>query len=373
MDNATNFGALEKLKVTKYITYVLTAGRNKTFWQSASNGFMGRNVNDYSKPVHYVDQFMKNDSGNRAVMPLVLDLSGDPVANDNILEGNEEELVADYQEITLGQMRKAVRNKGRLSDRATVINFRSQAKEKLANWLAQKTDEIFFLVASGIPFTTNLDGSARAASSELPQLAFASQVSAPSTNRQLFAGTATNTATLTASDKMSWDFLLTAKAQAVYKKIKPITVDGKSTWGVVMNPFQARDLQMDSSYKTAVQNGAERGKDNPLFAGAFVRVSGLALFDHNLVANTYGLASGSKWGSGGTVDGAQAILFGAQAIGYAMIAAPSWDEESKDFGNRNAIAYGTICGFAKAVYKSAVDGNAKEDFGIMSLYTAAKQ
>jgi N4-gp56 family major capsid protein len=372
-NNATDFGKMEALRVTKYVTYVMMAGRNRSFWQGESNGLMGRNLSDVTKPVHYVDQMTKTPNGNKAIVPMVLDLTTEAIVNDNKLEGNEESLVADHQEVLIGQIRKAVKSAGRLSDRSTVINFRATAKERLSRWNTDVHDELFFQVASGIGFDKRLNGSSRASSSELAQLPFASQVSAPTSNRKLFAGTATGVSSLTAADTMSWDLLVKAKADAMYRKIKPIRVNGKDTWGVVMNPYQARDLKLDDDYKNAVKDGATKGDTNNLFTGAFVKVDGLALFDHNLVANTYGLTSGvDKWGSGYTVDGAQALLFGAQALGYALVDAPSWDEsDSTDYGNNSGIAYAVLMGIVKNVFKTAEDGT-KQDFGIISIYTAAK-
>jgi N4-gp56 family major capsid protein len=371
---ATDFGSLEKLRVTKYSTYVMMAGRDQSFWLRPDNGFLGKNINDASKPVHYVDQFTKTDKGLKAIIPLVLDLVNDGVVNDNEMEGNEEEMVADYVEIELGMLRNALKSKGRLSDQATVINFRATGKEKLAFWLGDKLDELLFLVASGITLDKKLDGSTRASSSQWTQLAFNSQITAPSSARKLFAGTATSTSGLTASDTMSWSLLLNAKAYCINKKIKPMRINGKPQWGVVMHPYQSRDLKKDSDYKNAVQYGQERGDKNPLFTGAFVNVDNLVLFEHNKVANTFGLTSGvDKWGSGNTVDGAQALLFGSQALGYAMIDEPFWDEsDKKDYGNRSGIAYSTMTGFIKSVFKSLTDSSTKQDFAIISIYTACK-
>src|SRR5690606_22470028 len=119
---------------------------------------------------------------------------------------------------------------------------------------------------------------------------------------------------IASSNKMSWGLLVKAKAFAVTKRIKPIRSGGKDYWCVVMSPQQARDLKLDTDYKTIVANGGDRGDKNPLFKGNFAMVDGLYLFEHNKVPTTYGLAS--KWGASNNVDGAQAMLFGAQALGY---------------------------------------------------------
>ena len=63
-----------------------------------------------------------------------------------------------------------------MSEQATVLQFRTQAKDKLAFWLADTTDELGFLTCAGRAYSLNTDGSSRSATSQLPQLSFASDV-----------------------------------------------------------------------------------------------------------------------------------------------------------------------------------------------------
>ncbi len=88
---------------------------------------------------------------------------------------------------------------------------------------------------------------------------------------------------------------------------------------------------------------------------------------------TLGLASGSKWGSGSTLDGAQALLLGGQAIGYASLGDPRFEEaEITDYKNQPGIATGMMFGLVKPQFVAPVEGT-KQDFGVMSLYTAANE
>jgi hypothetical protein len=95
------------------------------------------------------------------------------------------------------------------------------------------------------------------------------------------------------------------------------------------------------------------------------------LHEHNKVYSTLGASSGSKWGSGGTVEGAQALMLGAQALGFARIGDPEWAEsDNTDYGNKPGIGYGRMMGMLKPQFRSRYDDNADEDFGVISLYTA---
>lgn len=373
----TDFASLTPIQKKLYSAQVMQAGRDQSFFMG-QNGFMSSGLSDSTKPIHYVNELTETERGSKCVMPLVLDLQGDGVVDDNDMEGNEESLVADYIQIQISQLRHASKLRGKMSEQKTVIRFRAQAKDKLAFWQSEKVDEILFLMASGVAYTKTLKGATRDVNSQFPSLAFAADVSAPSSGRALYSGTATSTATLTTSDKMTYTLLVKAKALAVRKKLKPIKVSGTNSYVVVMSPEQARDLKNDSDYKTAAANAMKRGTDNPLFTGAFIMIDGLYLYEHNKVYNTLNATSGTaKWGSGSNVDGAQALLMGAQALGWARIGDPEWNEsDNTDYGNKSGISYGMMVGAIKAKFKCLEDldssGNpTSQDFSIISIYTAA--
>lgn len=307
-------------------------------------------------------------------MPLVTDLTGGGVVGDNQLEGNEEALLTDSQTIQIDQLRNGVRSKGRMSEQETTLRFRVQAKDALSFWLADSIDELAFLTAAGRAYTLNLDGSTRGAS-QWPAFTFAADVVAASTNRVIYAGSATSEATLTAADKMTWNLIIKAKAFAKRKRIRPIRAGGKLYYILVLSTEQCRDLEQDTDYKTLTAQAMPRGMDNPLFTNAKRVVSDVVIYDHAKVYNTLGLSSGSKWGSGSTIDGAQAMLMGAQALGFAQLAGAAdsgyVESDSTDYGNRPAIGIGRIIGYLKPQYKSRYDSQTREDYGLVTLKTAA--
>lgn len=365
----TDFGALSPARKRVWSERTWQQGRDASFW--FANGMVGSGTEDATKPIHLVTELTATERGDKCIMQLIADLHDDGTVGDNKLEDNEEDMVNDEQTITLDQLRHAVKNKGKMSEQRTVIRFRAMARNKLAFWLGDKLDELMFLTISGRPYTLMLDGSARSASSQLPNLAFASDVVAASTNRILYAGgTAENN--ITASDTMDWEFIVGAAAFARRKRIKPVRIKGKEYFAIVMSPEQARDLKRSNSYMTNVGRAQVRGDSNPLFTGAFAVIDNVMLYEHPKVFNTQGLSSGNKWGAGGTVDGAQAMLYGAQALGFARIGDPVFAEsDNRDYENRNGLAYGRIIGMLKPQFISRYDANATEDFGTIALKTAA--
>lgn len=363
----TDFGGLSAAQKKVWSGKLWKQFRDESFWMS--NGFIGQDIN---KPVQRVTELTKTTRGLECVMQLVNDLEGDGIAGDNDINGNEEQMVNDAQIIKIDLLANAVKSKGQMSEQATVIRFREQAKDKLGFWLPDKIDEMMFLTAAGRAFTLNTDLSTRGVS-QLPQLEFASSVTASSTNRIKYAGSATSEGTLTASDKMSWAVCVGAKTYARRQGIRPIRQGGKEYYAMVMSPEQRRDLLLDSTYQTIVSRAAERGSKNPLFNNALAVVDGLILYEHRKVINTTGLTSGvDKWGSGQTVEGAQATLMGAGALGFTTLGGGEWLEgDQNDYGRKPAVGYQQMLGMLKPQYKPTASASAAEDYGVIAVKTAA--
>lgn len=367
---ATDFGALDGARVRSWAGEIWKAYRDNSFW--FTNGFIGESQSDMNKPIYRVTDLSDNGKGGlECVMQLVLDLEEDGTAGDNKLEGNEESLINDAQIIKVDQLRHGVRSKGQMAEQATVVRFRSEAKEKLGFWLPNKLDELMFLTASGRAYSLKTNGASRG-TTQLTQLKFAADVAASTTNRIKYAGSATSEGSLTASDKMSWQVIVNARQYAVRNGVRPIRDRGKDYYVMVLTPEQVRDLLLDSTYQTIVSRAADRGSQNPLFTNAIAVVQGVVIYEHRKVFNTTGLASASKWGAGGLVEGAQALMLGAQALGFATIGNAKWAEsDNTDYGNRPGIAYGRQFGLLKPQLKSPANDNSREDFGVVAVKTAA--
>lgn len=365
----TDFGALSIANKRVWAAETWKAGRDQSFW--FANGFIGGSDSDANSVIQRVTKLTETDRGLECVMQLVQDLVGDGVVGDNELDGNEESMVNDAIVIRIDQLRNGVKSKGEMAEQATVIRFREQGKDKLAFWLSDKLDELMFLTLSGRAYTLRTDGATRV-NSQLPSLRFAADVAAATSNRIIHAGSATSEGSITASDKMSWSVVVRANTLAKEKRLKPLRSGGKQHFAMVMHPRQERDLLLDPTYQTILRTAEKPGKDNPLFQGAMATVSGTILYSHNKVFNTSGLTSGSKWGSGGLVDGAQALMMGAQAGGIAMIGNMFWRESDKtDYNNRPGIGTGRKIGMLKPQFKSIFDSNTRQDFSLISVKTAA--
>lgn len=364
----TNFSALTTEQKTVWSRDIWKVARNVSF----INRFAGLGTNSM---VQRVKELTKTERGDRAVLTLVADMEGDGVAGDNQLLGNEEEIKAYDQVIQIDQLRNANRHKGRMTAQRSVVNFREQSKDVLAYWLADRIDQMAFLTLSGVAYTNKNNGGTRVGS-QLSDLAFAADVTAPSTNRHR-QWDATNglsvgdTSAVVAADTPSYKMLVELKAYAKDNYIRGIKGSGgDEVFHVFMSPQGMAKLKLDSDYLANVRNAGVRGGKNELFAGTTsVLVDGMWIHEYRHVYNTAKAASGSKWGSSGTVDGQRVLFCGAQALGMADIGNPEWVEEGHDYENQQAIATGKIFGFLKPVFRSNYN-ESDEDFGVIAVDTA---
>lgn len=365
----TDFGALQSAQRRVWAAETWKAGRDQSFF--FANGFIGSSDSDMNSVIQRVTKLSETERGLECVMQLVLDLQGDGVVGDNELDGNEEALINDAQTIRIDQLRHGTKSKGEMAEQATVIRFREQSKDKLAFWVSDKLDELMFLTLSGRAYTLTTGGATRT-NSQLPSLRFAADVAAPSSNRIMYAGSATSEGTITTSDKFSWATIVRARTLAERKRLRPVRGGGKGYYCILMSSEQRRDLVLDPTYQTILRSAEKVGDQNKLFTGAMATVDGVVLHSHQKVFNTFGLSSGSKWGSGNTVDGAQAMLLGAQAGGIATIGSMFWRESTlTDYQNRPGIGVGRKIGMLKPQFKSVFDSNTRQDFGTIAIKSAA--
>jgi N4-gp56 family major capsid protein len=365
----TNFTALTTEQKTVWSRDVWMAARNFSF----INKFVGSGPNSM---VQRITELTKTEKGDRAVMTLVADLEGDGVVGDNQLEGNEESIKAYDEVITIDQLRNANRSKGRMTDQRSIVKFRETSRDVLAYWLADRLDQMAFLSMSGISYNTKNNGAARPASSQLNSLAFAADVTAPSTNRHYRWDTTTgmepgNTALVSAADTPSYAMLVEAKAIAKEQYIRGIRgAGGDEIYHVFMTPTALSKLKLDADFLANVRNAGPRSGKNVLFSGSIPTIDGLVIHEYRHVYNNSGLPDGSRWGASTDVTGCRVIFAGAQALGMADLGNPYWDEVDKDYNNQQGISVGKICGLLKPRFNSIYSGNTVEDFGLMVIDVA---
>lgn len=383
----TNFTALTTERKKVWSRDVWKVARNNSFLFN----FMGSDANSM---IQRITELTRTERGDQAVITLVPDLEEDGVTGDNDLEGNEEAIKAYDRVITIDMLRHANRSGGKMGEQKSIVNFRKTSKDVLGYWLGDRLDQMGFLTLAGMPYTVKPNGAlrpVRATGRNLSDLAFASDVVAPSSQRHIRwdsnAGrlqTGDITA-ITPDDTPSYEMLVLAKAQAKEQYIKGLRgKGGEEVYHVFMNPTGMAKLKLDPDYIANVRHAYQRGASNPVFSGTTsVMADGLIIHEFRYVPNTLGAdaltatgdngALGNKWGdhaaTAGGVDGQRILMCGAQALGFCDLGTPEWNEEWFDYKNKGGISIGKIFGFLKPDFYSPVNGD-DQDFGVMCIDTA---
>ena len=377
----TNFAALTSEQLTIWSRDFWRVARNMSF----VNQFAGAGSNAM---VQRISELTQSEKGARAVLTLLADMTGDGIVGDNTLEGNEEALRAFDITVTIDQLRFANRLSGRLADQKSVVNFREHSRDALAYAMADRMDQLAFLTLSGVGYNLKNNGALRPSMNSgqnLNDLEFASEVSAPTSNRHrrvdandgIVAGDVT---ALEATDKLGYKNIVDLKAYAKDNYIRGLRGAGNDeTYHLFVTPQVMADLKLDSDFLANVRQAGVRGPQSSLFSGSSsLMVDGIMIHEFRHVFNTTGALSGTssnagaagyKGGANADVNYSRCIFAGAQALAMADIGIPEIVEDTFDYGNQNGISIGKIFGLKKPKYHSDVTGQV-EDFGVIALDVA---
>lgn len=368
---ATNFSALTTEQKKVWSRDVWHQARENSF----VSRFMGTGKNAL---VQRITELTKTEKGDKAVITLVPDIEEDGVTGDYELVGNEAALKAYDETIQIDQLRQGHRSTGKMNDQRSVVNFRNEAKDQLSYWLGDRIDQMAFLTMSGLAYTLNTNGSARAVKAtgqNLSNLAFATDVTAPSSERHFrVAGTGIDvgdTTKVAATDKLGYRHIVQLQALAKEKYLRGVRGAGNAeTYHLFLNPLAMAALKLDADFIANARYAGVRGGDNPLWAGGdSFQVDGVMIHEFRHVFTNKGAAT--KWGVGSDVVGTRALFCGAQALAFADLGVGEWDERDHfDYGNSKGIAYGKIFGMKKPQFKGAkvsANKNVKQDYGLFAV------
>ena len=278
--------------------------------------------------------------GKYVTFGLVTQLTGNPTLGDSTLEGSEQNLATYANTVSLNQKRLAVRDTGRFENSKVLYNFRSTALDLLKQQYAELIDSDIFSALT------------QTADDHAYYSAQAGGYSADGTDPKSALGS---------SDKIALDDISAmktiAKIGGAYNyKIRPLRVDGKEYYVLILHPEVAYDLFTLSDWQTAQREAQVRGNDNPLFSGALGVWDGVIVHSHESISTF-------DDGGGAAVKGARNIFMGAQAACFADNSGMNWIEKTFDYGNQLGISAGKIYGVDIADYNS-------KDYGVIQYMTA---
>jgi len=339
--------------------------------------FMGEGENN----IIQVKNDLRKSNGDTVTVPLTAKLTGNGITGDSELEGNEEAINAYSDQITIDQIRHAVRLTGKLDEQKNVYNMRQDGKNKLSMWLQEFIERQIFLKLGSVNNTTITDVAGNVVGTRALWSNTSAQVPTADTgagygDRYLCADYTNGADSLAATDLLTPELISRAKIKASQKmssgmpKITPLKVGGKNYYILFIHPWQAFDLKNNATYAQAQREAQSRGDDNPIFTGALGVWDGVVIHEHEYVPFLDISAAGNNFYSASTgtdisADCFRALLCGQQACAFLNTKdSMKMVEETFDYKNKVGYATGLIGGIQKITFNSI-------DYGVLALDTAA--
>ena len=294
---------------------------------------------------------LRKSAGDRVRMNLQMLLSGRGRTGNEVMEGNEEVPNFHTDDLTIDQLRNASRWYGRMDKQRVVYDFRKDSRDQLSDWFADRIDTSLLNQVCG-----------NTAQTDTAYTGLNATV-APSTNKIIYAGSATSAATLTSSDTFDLSLIDKAITRAkvlrdVYGEpvIRPVKIGGGDHYVMILHPYQVKALRVNTStgqwfdiQKSAMQGGEIAS--NPIFSGSLGVYNGVILFENERVPLACDTTTAVALTRRAPILGAGACWM---AYGRAGGSAEKyiWNEESFDFGNEHGISASLIFGMKKAIFNS---------------------
>lgn len=281
-------------------------------------------------------------AGDRITFGLRQQLGGPGVQGDNTLEGNEEALVTYTQNVTVDQLRHAVRSGGKMSEQRVPFTIRDEARDGLADWWSERIDRWFFNQITGNSVQADVRFTGMQAAT------------APDSGHAVYPGSEAAEASLSATTSNRFSLALIDKAvekgKLAVNYLRPIQVGSQQYLVAFLHPYQVTALRQSLSGSTQwsdIQKAAMQGgqiTDNPIFTGA------LGMYNNTILHESVRIPSTLAGDANNQV--CRAVLCGAQAAtmafgrGYGKNTF-SWKEELFDYENQLGVAAGCIGGLVK--------------------------
>lgn len=314
--------------------------RKQLFADVRDNLYMTRFIGSSEQSMIQELEDLKKEAGSNISFGLGMKLSGAGITGDTALEGSEEAMQDYDEDVAINQLRNAVRLTGRMDEKKNAYNMRVSAKDRLADWFAERIDR---------EIVDKLCGKTTSTFSNTPTVAAAT--------RSVFAGGQSSVGNITTAMKMDTKVLDKAKQVAILATpmIRPLKVNGKDKYVAILHPYDANNLRQDPVWNQAQREANVRGETNPIFDGSFGEWNGIVVHEHEYVFNTTDGSSSAKV--------SRNILCGQQAGVIAWGEAVRWVEKSFDYGNSWGISCGAIFGCIKPLFNSL-------DYGVVTMFTA---
>lgn len=325
---------------------------------------------DMDSIIHVKTDFSKK-RGDQVTYSLRTRLTSDGFTEGQKALGNSEALSFYSDSILINELGATVgtRSDNTIDAQRVPFNLREQAKSGLVEWWRDRKSISFFNHVCGYtPSNTVTPGSSG------PKYTGFNTVVAPSSGRQIWAGSATNDQGLTSSDTFVVALIDRAKevASVGSNMVRPVMIGGQPKYVMYLDPAQVTSLRTNTStgqwqdITKFSYSGVDVGK-NPIYSGALGEYNGVVLRASQDVTQGVNASSGAA-----ITTVRRAVLLGAQAaaVGYGNGNPQGpmkyrWSEELIDHERELEVGAWSVWGMKKCRFNNA-------DFGtvVVSTYAA---
>lgn len=317
-----------------------------------------------------LDDTLKGDDGDTIRYHFIPQNDTDGIDGQNAtILGNEDDLDEFYFSLTVEQVAKAFRKKGKMTDQRIIWNFRNVAKMQLQNWFAQRSErwliEALTGVRSGMTYTW-------AATTDLVNGAYRCiRAEGANGSAAVTAANSDNTAVNSAmdsADKLSMRLIVDAATMAATEgeyKVQPVKVgpNGEEYFILLVHPKCARDLMFSADWQNYALSCTDVfGKDMPSIASG-----ALGIIDNVIVRRNERILTHAD--SSDYI--AHNLLLGANACVLGWVQKTDYTEELIDHKRILSCAADEIRGQTKVLYTAASDGTTNIDAGVVQVLAAA--
>ena len=322
------------------------AWEERLFRDTVKETYFDRFMGESAESLVQVKSQLEKDQGDKITFGLRMRLSGDGVTGTDILEGNEERLTWYDDSVTLELYRHAVRDRGALDRKRAMFSIDEESRMALKDWGVEKIDKLCFEALEASPTRVMyLDSSG---------------------NPQTTTTAATAKSGLHATNsKLTLDFLTFIKTWAktggnrTQTPLRPVKVDGKDYFVLLVHPDNLYDLKVLSEWKQAQREARERSETNPLFRNAEAVWNGVIVHEHeNVTIATDGGGASVAWSS--------CTFMGQQSLCWAWGQRQKVVQKKFDYDNENGHAWGIIAKTKKPTFNS-------KDYGCLGVYLSRTQ
>jgi N4-gp56 family major capsid protein len=285
----------------------------------------------------------KNKQGDRVTITNAGDLTERGVHGDGLARDSSETIDTFTMNLFFEDIVHSVRTEGPMTERRSVLEFRSTAREKLARWARRKMEGAIVLQLWGLTSWNN-SGALRGWSSAAEAEVFLNTIQEYSTGDEtlMYAGNASSSATVGADDVLSAQVITKAETLAFEDMdvpVEPLDINGEECLVLFAQGRGIEQLRYDDDWKAA-QGTFVRDNSHPLLRRA------IGKFSHTYVIETPVYLNPAA-------NVGRSILCGKDALQMANVEDWSWFEEFEDIRKRRkVISIGAALGVAPTFFDS---------------------